>query len=438
MKTVNNFVQSERQTFPSAIRALLPQYTIIPFMQIKGPEYECIIKENDTVSEGQIIGTKKDSYTGNNGASIHSPVPGKVTKIVTCSLPNGKMSKAAEIRVVGSFTYLGKKQSPTDWHHFSSEDMLIAFAQKGIVNTFAEADALSDEIIAVKAQKNKILVVRLFDEDPSRLTDCFVSYTNWAHVVEGACIVAKAMDAEGIVFAVPKKSIYDYSSLEFSVPKNTNYHVMGVDTTKYPSGFKQNLIQQIKRDVKDDPKSIYANVSTKSIYIDPETAYSVYEAIVLGMPVVERYIHVTGTCLRSAGMFKVRVGTTIKSLAEQCGNFKIKPAKIIINGLITGFAISSLDTPITKQVKSVAFVPAGELSDQKLSPCIRCGRCRAICPEGIFPDLVFRHKTGGKPVGSDLVQTALLCSECCLCNSVCPARLPLCQTIALLKETEHE
>ena len=30
--------------------------------------------------------------------------------------------------------------------------------------------------------------------------------------------------------------------------------------------------------------------------------------------------------------------------------------------------------------------------------------------------------------------TSLLCTECGLCNTVCTARLPLCQTITALKE----
>ena len=435
MKTVNNFVQSERLPFPESIRAFLPQYAIVPFTQMKGESYHCAVQENQTVTEGQIIALPNSNTGG--GATIHSPVPGKVTEIITCSLPDGKMSQAVRIHVSGSFTYLGKKQNQTNWKQYSADEIQRLFSDRGVVNTFDETEPLAAQIIDSRKLKHRILVVRLFDEDPSRMTDSFVSVHNENAVLEGARIIAKSMGAECIVFAVPKKSLFDFSSLTFDGSKDILSVTVSIDTAKYPSGFKVNIMQAIEHDLKGTAP-VFEKVSRKNLCIDSETALSAYEAIVLGIPVLERYVHVTGSCLRSAGMFKVRIGTTIESLAKQCGGFKMPPAKIIINGLITGFAVSRLNTPITKQVKSVMFVPGEELSDQQLSPCIRCGKCRAICPEGIFPDLVFRHQTGGKPVGDDLVKTAELCSECCLCNSVCPARLPLCQTIELVKESVHE
>ncbi|MCR5725489.1 MAG: 4Fe-4S dicluster domain-containing protein [Treponema sp.] len=35
-------------------------------------------------------------------------------------------------------------------------------------------------------------------------------------------------------------------------------------------------------------------------------------------------------------------------------------------------------------------------------------------------------------------RTANLCTQCGLCNAVCPSRLPLCQIMPLLEEYNHE
>jgi electron transport complex protein RnfC len=137
-------------------------------------------------------------------------------------------------------------------------------------------------------------------------------------------------------------------------------------------------------------------------------------------------------------LLRVRIGTTIRSLMEQCGGCDRALGKIIVNGVVTGDCVESLDTIITKDVKSVSFVPKSELSDQERNPCIRCGKCRSICPEGIFPDLIYRHCNGGKKIGREMLSTTALCSGCCLCNSVCPSRLPLCQTIDNLRNAENE
>ena len=55
--------------------------------------------------------------------------------------------------------------------------------------------------------------------------------------------------------------------------------------------------------------------------------------------------------------------------------------------MIIGNAISTMEAPVTKDVKSVAFVTASDLDDQTLSQCVRCGMCREVCPEKIYPDL---------------------------------------------------
>ena len=437
MKTVSNFVSSEKQPFNKTVRAFIPQYAVIPFEQIKGMTYHCMLKENDTVSEGQIIGVPNENDTGDTGASIHSSIPGKVAKIVTCSLPDGKIGPAAKIRLIGSFSYLGKKQTPVKWESNGADDLCTIFAQKGVINTFIDSYALSTQIKEKRNNKTKFVVIRLFDEDPSRMTDSFIAAQFSDNVIEGVKIIAKASLADGVIFVQAKNDTTAYDELlkEF---KSVPCLCVKVDTQRYPAGFMQNIVQTVKHELRGQKNSPFAAMGTESLFIDTETALSAYEAVVYGIPVVERYVHITGDCLRSAGMFKVRVGTTIESLAEQCGGFKINPAKIIINGMITGYAISSMDTPVTKQVKSIMFIPANQLSDQNFTTCVRCGKCRRICPEGIYPDLMFRHQTGGKPIGSDLIKTAQLCSGCCLCNSVCPARLPLSQTILLQKEMHHE
>lgn len=432
MKTVNNFVNSETQPFENCVRSFLPQYTVVPFSQIRGQKFHSLVKENDTVKEGQIIASPDND--NNNDALIHSPIPGKICGIINCSLPDGQMGRAIRIRLTGSFSFLGKKENKINYKSCSQSELINLFLRNGITNTFSNSQSLSTQIEKCQKTNKKILVARLFDEDPSRMTDSFVYEKYTEQVIEGLMIIAKALDAKGIVFAISKYAGKDLENLNSD--NDIPYMKIPVDTKKYPCGFKQNLLQFIKKEAKNEKNDTFINVDANDLFVDPETAYSVYEAIVLGIPVVERFIHVTGSCLRSAGMFKVRIGTPIQSLTKQCGGFKNAPAKIIINGMITGFAISNMETPVTKIVKSVMFVSANELDDQTSTQCIRCGKCRIICPEGIFPDLIFRHKTGGKPIGQDLVKTANMCSGCCLCNSICPARLPLSQTIFLLKDNE--
>ena len=416
MKTINNFVESEKNEFTSSVRAFLPHYAVVPFDFGKNSSFKCIVQENDVVKEGQII-----AISAKEGDSIrsyiHSSVPGRVDSVGECFLPNGRKGTAVKIRTEGAFSYLGKTLPETDWQWFTKENFLAI------------------QISSCTLTKGRFLVVRLFDEDPSRMTDTFVAKNKMYEVLTGAKIVAKAMEAKGIVFVFPQKSDIQIDEADFAP---FPLLVLETDPQKYPAGYMQNLMNLVKKNARYTEKADFSLINRRCIYCDPQTLLSVYDAVVLGEPSVETYVHVTGKCINSSGILKVRVGTSLRELASQCGNFKSKPAKIIINGMVSGSAINSLDTTITRDVKSITFVSAEELSVQSFAPCVRCGKCRTICPEGLYPDLMFRHSLGGKPVGTELVKTTDFCSGCALCNSVCPSRLPLCQTIELLRKNKDD
>ena len=434
MKTVSNLVPNEKKQFESSVRAFLPRYALVPFRQHDELEYQCIVKQGDVVSEGQVIALSLNEKTQKK-AYIHAPIPGTVISLEDCMQPDNEMGPAVKIRMEGAFSYLGKNIHQMEWQWYSRNELLDLIADKGVINTFDSSTPLYQQIARPDTDKNRYIVVRMFDDDPSHKTDAFVAQSFTKEVVEGSRILAKAIDAKGVVFVLSKKMNVQIDTEVFgSLP----VLFVKTDGKKYPSGFKQNLVHIVRKASKSSEQEAFNSVNRFSLFVDPETLYSVYEAVVFGKPVLETFVHVEGSCLQTAAMLQVRIGTTIKSLVNQCGGFKTKPSKIIINGMITGCSVETLDTAITRGVKSVAFVPAKELNDHRQNMCVRCGKCRLICPEEIFPDLMYRHCNGGKKVGKDMIATSILCSGCGLCNSICPSRLPLCQTIEQLRKNEYE
>ena len=102
-------------------------------------------------------------------------------------------------------------------------------------------------------------------------------------------------------------------------------------------------------------------------------------------------------------------------------------------GLISGIAISDLDTPITKYVKSIFVLSSRGFPDQRQTSCVRCGRCHNICPENLHPEKIYSNYYSDTPVKEYILNTINLCTECGLCNAICPSRIPLYQTINLIK-----
>ena len=424
MRPIYKFVSEDTGLITKTVSGFIPETVVIPLKKSSQDEIEILVKAGDTVKEGQVIAKSQDTC-------IHSSIPGTVINIVYSKFADGNEGYAAKIRLEGVFSFTGKKIIEKEWK--SKEPSAIVFLMKegGVLNTFSSPEPLNAKIKNLDKTKDRFLVVRLYSEDPSRITDSFVTEHYFEKIKTGVAITAKAMEAKGILFAFDSNK---------SIPQNfadsfeTETAVVSIDAKKYPNGFMHEIVSAAKKTLKN---SIFKNVGNRDLFIDSVTALNVYNAVVLEKPEITAEIQVTGDCLNAGAVISVKTGTSLRQLAEQAGGFKREPGKIIINGKITGNSVSDIDIPISKDIKSVAFIPFRQLYNQTEQSCILCGNCLSCCPVGLSPETLYRCFKNRDHNNSELQlieKTAILCTECSLCNSVCPSRIPLSQTIALLKK----
>jgi electron transport complex protein RnfC len=148
--------------------------------------------------------------------------------------------------------------------------------------------------------------------------------------------------------------------------------------------------------------------------------------------VVERIVTVSGGAVARPGNFKVRIGTPIRELLEECGGFREMPAKVVAGGPLMGFALADLDSPVTKGTSGVLALSARQAAVRRQTPCIGCGRCLEACPFGLSPTALYKcvdHQMYAEAMALGLMD----CKECGCCGYVCPARLPLVQGMKLGK-----
>ena len=407
--------------------AFLPKSVIIPLVQEKDSICKPVVKPGEVVKEGQIIASSDISV-------IHSPVPGTVADICPVNSPDGKIEKAIKITTHGSFSYLGKKLEEEMWSSLSPASIERKLDKKGIVNTLSctKPVSITEQIKTIAKQKNKAIIVRLFDEDTLRISDSLMTKFYFEKVIDGAKILSKVIDADGILFVMNAKEI---KTRELEDDPKHNIFFMSTNTKKFTSGFKHGIIATFNKNMR---RTCNFSVSRKDLFIDSYTLVDIYDAVVYDKPVLTRSVHFTGNCIPASCFLSVRIGFTLRELVNQLGGFIKSPSAVIVNGKRCGNSVNTLDIPITKYVKSIEFSSKANTTDNQVYSCIKCGSCRYNCPVHIAPDILFEYVNKKTDIPEKFLKTTTLCINCATCNTVCQARIPLCQVITMIKKKMDE
>ncbi len=429
MKSNNPVVSSIIKNYNYSQKAFLPKVVNIPLAQESESCYQCLVKPGDIVKEGDVIAQTEISKGWTS--SLHSSVPGKVLSMEPCISPNGRQEFSVKIKFGGALSYLGKIHTEKKAEDYSQSEISKTLIKNGVINTFKTSipENLGVQIEQLNAEPERHnLVVRLFDEDPYRITDSLISKFYFPEIVKGARMVAKAINAKGIVFAIDTKSA---EKEIFKQPEYKDIYALEMKIQRYPCGTPREIVSAFVR----GPLNKLCNftLTKRDLFTDSSTIYEVYKAAVLSVPCVDRFVHFSGNCLNASCLLDVKLGTNLKEIVPQIGGFLKEPAHIIINGMLCGTSVKSLDIPITKYVKSVEFISKKSKCDEQIYSCINCGNCRFACPVKLSPDVLYNHTVNFKLLKETFAASSLACIECGLCNTVCPARLPLCQTIKVLK-----
>ena len=398
---------------PSREAALSAEYAI-SLRQRDGSAYLAKVAPGERVLRGQLLAEPVNSQD----APVHAPTSGTIRAIE----PRPEMHPANQPVPHLILESDGKDEAVSPLPALDPET--------------TDADALRERIAACgivglggagfpTARKlghpANTLVINAAECEPYITCDDLQIRENAADIIHGAQIAAKILGAEHIHFGIEDDKPQAIAALERAAAdiNDPRLKISSVPT-RYPSGNARQLFELLLgvRVPADQHASDYGLICHNS-----GTMKAVYDAVIRGEPLTERYTTISGEGVNQPQVLRIRTGAPVRDLIAQAGGEK-GDNRYIIGGPMMGYQIISADTPLQKTGNSLLLLPA--IAPAEESPCIRCSRCADACPMELLPQQLLWYSQSDEH--KRLKQYRLYdCIECGICAAVCPSAIPLVQ-----------
>ena len=403
------------------VNAAAPARVTIAMSQHLGAPAACCVKVGQVVNMGQVIGEAQ----GFISAPVHASVSGKVVAVTTCVLAGGKSVPAVVIENDFEDRWDESVKPCENVDALSAQDIMDIARKCAVVGLGGATFPTSVKLDTTKLDpKPDTLVINGSECEPYLTSDHRLMVENAEQVIDG---IRFAMKATGVSCA--KVGIEDNKpdAIEAMKAAATEGIEIVALPAKYPQGYEKMLIYALTGRRVPNGKLPSA---AQCVVMNVATCAALSDAVRKGQPIIDRVVTVAGRVANPCNL-RVRIGVPLLDVIDQAGGMTEGVLKLICGGPMMGKAMSTLQTPITKNFS--AFLALGEegVSPEE-SACIRCGRCLRACPMGLAPakmDAFVRHGDykGALDIG------ALNCMECGSCAYSCPAKRDLLQAIKVAK-----
>jgi len=408
-----------------AIVTVMPKGDLIyPLSQHIGAPASPIVSVGDHVLKGQKIA----EAGGFVSAPIHASVSGTVKAIELHFNPTGSKVNCIVVENDGEYQEVEYTPSkPLD--ELTKEEILNLIGEAGIVGMGGAGFPTKVKLSPKEPEKIEYVIANCAECEPYITADYRRMLENPEELVSGMKVVLKLFDNAKGIFGVEDNKPDCIAKLKELTKDEPRMEVLALKT-KYPQGAERQLIfATTGRAINSSMLPADAGCVVDNV----ETLIGIHHAVIDGRPVMERIVTVSGDGVKDPGNFKVLFGTNQRELVEAAGGFLGEPEKVISGGPMMGFAMFTLDTPITKTSSSILCLTKDEVAANEPSACINCGRCVEVCPSRIIPsrlaDFAEHHNEEAFTKWEGLE-----CVECGSCSYVCPAKRQLKQAIGSMRK----
>lgn len=363
---------------------IYPDYVFIPLYD----NYKLQIKHNELVKKEQVL------LLGEDGASIYSPVSGKVVGAKECLLSTGVLQKCLVIENDFKEKLLNRVAMRKNLKQVSKNDFLEVLRNKGVISE-------NKTLLAEKFENknfNKIVLNGVVDE-PYIASMNFYMNTYTTEILETMSFLAKIFELDENIIVLKnndRDNLEKFTNIIGTYPEIT----FNVVPDLYPIGNKEILMKYME----------YTKDTT--LIINPVEALTIYNLMKKNKLSSEKLITITGNAIENPIVVNAKIGSLVKNIIDEYIKFLSNDeVNYIVNGLMTGKCFDIKDLIVTSDLEGIII--NYDKKNKIETECINCGKCSQICPVKLDPNLIYNKK--------NKIENIEECINCGLCTYICPS-----------------
>ena len=387
------------------------QWIYVPLVGPNGVDIDLQVQVGDKVNVGQVIGVRKDMHVP-FFSSVSGTIRRKENKyhpIVGRPVAHYVIENDGKDLASGSIRPLSMDASKEQIIQQMKLGGLTGLGGSGFPTYFKYQSAKDVEYVLING----------VECEPYLSTDYVTAQTYAEEVLKGSELFRVAAGASQVIIAFKSTKVAIKEALQPLLPQYPHIDVRSVPDI-YPMGWERTLVKTVlNRDYDKFPSE------AKVIVSNITSAIALHDLVMLGKPVIERILTLSGAGLNQDVNVRVPVGMLMSDVVKAIGGYAMDSVTAFIGGPMSAKAVK--DDQFAVQPHFGGYTVLAPISSQE-ETCLRCGACTSNCPANLQPieiKLALDSHNNARLLKLD----AMKCVECGICTYVCPSKIEVTEAV---------